>query len=211
MLKVVNSLYTLDDKVLIYENYVDVLRDVRRKIDKYYSIGFSNVWYLLSVICSIATLSFVIIGLFNYINSQLLSVNVCLIGLCFAGFCWAISLKRYRLIHTQYMNMCNYLDNEKLSIEYIDFDVRSLRLMERLGFQNISKINTANKMAYLYFPATIYNKPSIIDTVYVQGNTLNLSVYDTFYQEIEQRMLRLQGLNNKHKIDVFFQEVLSDN
>lgn len=192
-MNVVQSIYTFDEKVLIYAEYDELLQEILDKVNRYYEVKARNKWGGFAFASGVGVLVSFTLCLLFFKHKEYLSFALSLLGFLFSGLLTLACLYRVKLLEQKYKRIREFLESERSEISTRDNEVRSLRLIDRHGFHNIKRVETNdNSYYYLFFDRDVYSKPYIIDKNYFSNNKIDLSIYDDYYTEIKKRIGLLQ-------------------
>ena len=203
MLNVVPSKYTFDEQVLIYEKYEDLLHDIQKTINKYYEFRAKTIWGTIAAASSAIGFVTLLLAVYYANNYLYVSMNLSLLGLVLSIVAFIISILKKESLYNKYIRLKRFLDSEQTDINFRDGEIRTLRLVERKGYKNIRRIERKGSYCYVYFDNTVYNKPCALDSSYFNKgtSTLDLSVFDSYYDDVETRMTQLTESNTLHNLE----------
>lgn len=200
-MNVVQSIYTFDEKVLIYVEYDKLLHEILDKVKRYYGIKERNKWSCFAFISGTSALVSVVLTILFFKQSNILSVILTILGCLFSVLIFVYCWSRFSLLKQESKQLISFLEREKKEISTRDNEVRSLRLLDRIGFNKVQSVERCeNGFCLLFFDSSIYNKPCIIDSLYfTDKDKLNLGIYDDYYTEIKKRIDLLKKANTLYK------------
>ena len=203
-MNVVKSHYTFDEKVLIYADYDELLHEILAKMKKYYEVRTKNKWGSLACLSGSGAIVSIIFSVVFYKHTEYVSFILALLSLLLSVLIAVFCIQRISVLEQKYKQIKQFLESELSEITNRDNEVRSLRLIERRGFNKIVKVDDSIEgYHYVYFDKTVYTKPCIIDSCYFgkDNNTLDLSIYDDYYDEVQKRIELLRKSKTLHSLD----------
>ncbi len=203
-MNVVQSIYTFDEKVLIYAEYDEILHEILDKVKKYYEVKARNKWGGFAFASGVEVLASVILGIMFFKHKEYISFALALVSLLLSGLLTLACAYRVKTLEQKFRQIKEFLESELSEIAVRDNEVRSLRLIDRRGFNNIIRVeNNDDTFCYLFFDSEVYSKPCIMDEIYFKDNNnkVDLSIYDDYYTEVKKRIKLLQKSKTVHALD----------
>lgn len=207
-MQVVQSIYSFDEKVLIYAKYVELLQEILDKVTQYYEKKAEGKWGTIAYISGFGIAVCLGITWFFYRHQHFVYMLFSIVGAIICAIITGVALHYKTILENRSKQYQVFVNNEISQITIRDNDTRSLRLIERRGFENIIDVEEHSDGHYVYFEEEVYDKPCLIDKIYFKDNEncINLSVYDDYYSAIEERIRQLKSSKTLHDIEKLLQQ-----